>query len=108
MANVAKAENGYLIASSRNILNKWYSYIRQLLNVRCVDVIRHNAVHTAEPWLPESSFVELEIGDEEVKGYKFRSIDQIPSEFIEAEFWTTWSKLHKFIRFIWNKVELPQ
>jgi hypothetical protein len=50
--------------------------------------------------------VEIAIG--KLKSYKSPGIDQIPAELIKAEGETLCSEIHKLIRSIKNKEELPQ
>jgi hypothetical protein len=38
--NMAKKENGHLLANSFNILNMWKNYLLQLLNVRSLSDVR--------------------------------------------------------------------
>jgi hypothetical protein len=40
--------------------------------------------HTAEPLVPEPSFVEVEIATGKLKSYKSSGTDQIPAELIKA------------------------
>jgi hypothetical protein len=65
-------------------------------------------IHTAEPLVPEPSLVEVEIAIGKLKSYKSRGIDDILAEFIKARGETSCSEIHKLIRAIWNKEELPQ
>jgi hypothetical protein len=67
-----KNENGDLIADSHNILNRWKNYFSQLLNVHTVSEVRQIEVHTAEPFGPGPSRLEVEIPIEKFKKYKFR------------------------------------
>jgi hypothetical protein len=64
--------------------------------------------HTAEPLVPESSLVELEIGIEKLKSYKSPGTDHIPAELIKAGGETLYSEIHRLICSIWNKEELSQ
>jgi hypothetical protein len=50
--------------------------------------------------------VEIAIG--KLKSYKFPGTDQIPAELIKAGGETLYSVIHKLIRSVWNKEELPQ
>jgi hypothetical protein len=65
-------------------------------------------IHTAEPLVPQSSFVEGEIAIGKLKSYKFPGADQIPAELIKAGGETLYSEIHRLICSIWNKEELPQ
>jgi hypothetical protein len=59
--NIIKYENGNLIADLQNVLNGWKNFFNQVLNVHGVHDIRQMDIHTAEPLVPESSLVEVEI-----------------------------------------------
>jgi hypothetical protein len=65
-------------------------------------------IHTAEPLVPESSLVEVEIAIGKLKSYKSPSTDQIPADLIKAGDETLYSETHRLICSIWNKEELPQ
>jgi hypothetical protein len=56
--NIMKDKNGYLLANSHNILNRWKNYFFQLLNVSDV---RQIEVLTAEPLVPGPSDLEVEM-----------------------------------------------
>jgi hypothetical protein len=43
-SNFVKDENGYLLADSNTILNRWKSYFSQLLNVHDVSDVRQNYI----------------------------------------------------------------
>jgi hypothetical protein len=57
--------------------------------------------------LPESRPLEVKIAIEGLKKYKLPSINQILAELIQAGSNTLYSKIHKLIKSIWNKEELP-
>jgi hypothetical protein len=65
-------------------------------------------IHTAEPLVPEPSFVEVEIAIGKLKSYKSPGTDQIPAELIKAGGETLYSEIHKLICSVGNKKELPQ
>jgi hypothetical protein len=48
ISNSAKDENGYLLADSQNILNRWKKYFSYLLNLLNVSDARQIEVHTVE------------------------------------------------------------
>ena len=58
--------------------------------------------------MPEQSVFEVEMAIEKLKRHKSPSIDQIPTEFINAEFITFRSEIHKLTSSVWNKEELPE
>jgi hypothetical protein len=48
--NLAKDENGDLLADYDNILNRWKNYFYQLLNLHNVSDVKQVEIHTAEPY----------------------------------------------------------
>jgi hypothetical protein len=64
-------------------------------------------MHTAEPFVPEPSASEVEVAVEKLKNYKSPGVDQIPAELIQAGGETLHLEIHKLIKLIWNKEELP-
>jgi hypothetical protein len=56
-----KDENGYLLADSYNILNRWKSYFSQLLNIHIVSDVRQTEIHRAGPLVPGVRGLEVEI-----------------------------------------------
>jgi hypothetical protein len=64
-------------------------------------------MHTAEPFVPEPSASEAEVAIGKLKRYKSPGVDQIPAELIQAGGETLHSEIHKLIKLIWNKQELP-
>jgi sorting nexin-29 len=64
-------------------------------------------MHTAEPFVPEPSALEVEDAVGKLKRYKSPGVDQIPAELIQAGGETMLSEIHKLIKLIWNKEELP-
>jgi hypothetical protein len=106
--NIIKDENCNLIADSQNVLKGWKSFFNQVLNVQGVHDVRQMDIHTAEPLVPESSLVEVEIAIGNLKSYKSPGTDNIPAELIKAGGETLYSEIHRLIRCIWNKEELPQ
>jgi hypothetical protein len=89
-------------------LNRWKKFFNQVLNVHGVHNVRQKDIHTAEPLIPESDLVELEIAVGKLKSYKAQGTDQIPAELIIAGGETLCSETHRLICSIWNKEELPQ
>jgi hypothetical protein len=64
-------------------------------------------MHTSEPFMPEPSASEVEVAIGKLKRYKFPGVDQIPAELIQAGGGTLRSEIHRIIKLIWNKEELP-
>jgi hypothetical protein len=64
-------------------------------------------MHTAEPFVPESSTSEAEVAIGKLKRNKSPDADQIPAELIQAGGGTLRSEIHKLIKLIWNKEEMP-
>jgi hypothetical protein len=68
---------------------------------------RQTEMHTAEPFVPEPSSSEVEVAIGKLKGYKSPGVDQIPAELIQAGGETLCLEIHKLIKLICNKEELP-
>jgi hypothetical protein len=68
--------------------------------------VRQTELHTAEPFVPESSASEVQVAIGQLKRYKSPGVDQIPAELIQAGGETLRSENRKLIKLIWNK-ELP-
>jgi hypothetical protein len=64
-------------------------------------------MHTAEPFVPELSATEVEIAIGKLKSYNSPGVHQIPAELIQAGGETLRSEIHKLIKLIWSKEELP-
>jgi hypothetical protein len=64
-------------------------------------------MHTGKPFVPQPSASEFEIANGKLKMYKSPVVDQIPTEWIQAGAETLLSEIHKLIKLIWNKEELP-
>jgi hypothetical protein len=79
-----------------------------VLNEHWVHDVRQMDIQTTEPLIPEPSFVEVEITIGKLKSYKSPGTDQISAELIKAADETLRSEIHKHIRSICNKKELPQ
>jgi hypothetical protein len=84
------------------------NFFNQVLNVHGVRNFRQKDIHTAEPLVPESSLVEMEIAIGKVKNYKSPGTDQNSAEMFKAGGETLCSEIRKLICSIWNKEELPQ
>jgi hypothetical protein len=81
--NLVKDENGDLL-DSHNTFNRWKNYFSQLLNVHNASDVRRIEVHTAEPLVPGSSRIEVEIAIAKMKKYKSPGSDQILAEMTQA------------------------
>jgi transposase InsO family protein len=57
--------------------------------------------------VPYPSCLDVEIAIAKLKKYKSPGSDQILAEFIKAQGETLVSVIHKLIKYIWNKEELP-
>jgi hypothetical protein len=57
--------------------------------------------------VPEPSASEAEVPTAKLKRYKSPGVDQIPAELIQAGGETPRSEIHKLIKMIYNKEELP-
>jgi hypothetical protein len=64
-------------------------------------------MHTAELFVPDPSASEVEVAIGKLKRYKSPSVVQIPAEMIQAGRETLRLEIHKLIKFIRNKEELP-
>jgi hypothetical protein len=62
---------------------------------------------TAEPFVPEPSASQVEVAVGKLKRSEYPGVDQIPAELIQAGGETLRSEIHKLIKLIWNKQELP-
>jgi hypothetical protein len=78
-----KDENGDLLVDYHNILNRWKSYFSQLLNVHSVNDIRQIEIHTAQPLVPASSLLVVEIATTKLKKYNSPGSAQILAEVIQ-------------------------
>jgi hypothetical protein len=68
---------------------------------------RQTEIHTAGPFVPETSASDVEVAIGNLKRYKSPGFDQIPAELIQTGGETLRSEIHKLIKLIWNKEELP-
>jgi hypothetical protein len=99
--NLVKDESGDLLADPHNILRRWKNYFCQLLNVHGAGGVRHTEMHTAEPFLSVPSATDVEVAVGKLRRYK------CPAELIHAGGEILRSEIHKLIKLIWNKEELP-
>jgi hypothetical protein len=105
--NIVKDEKGDLFTDFHRILARWWNLFTPLLNENGVNDVRQ-AVHTAEPLVSEPSALQVEMAIEKLKRHKSPGIDQIPAEFLKAGGGTICPEIHKLIKSIWNKEELPE
>jgi hypothetical protein len=69
--------------------------------------VRQAEMHTAEPFVPEPSASEIEVAIGKLKRYNSPGVDQIPAELIRAGEETLHLEIHKLIKLVWCKEELP-
>jgi hypothetical protein len=81
--------------------------LSQLLNVHNFGDVRQIEVHTTKPLVPGTSRLEDEIAIAKLKKYKSPGSDQIPAELIQAGGEILVSAIHKLVKLVWNKQELP-
>ena len=78
------------------------------LNVNQSTSHEGSEVYTAEPDIPESSLIEVELAIEKLKKHKATGVDHIPSELIQAGGSKLYKEIHKLIVLIWNKEEFVE
>jgi hypothetical protein len=105
--NLVKDERSNILADPHKILNRRKNYFCKLLNVYRAGGVRQTEMHTAEPFVLDSSALEVELAIEKLENYKSTSVDQIPAELIQAGGETLHSEILKLMKLIWNKEELP-
>jgi hypothetical protein len=105
--NSVKDARGDLFPDPHKMLNRWKNYFCELLNEHGAGGISQTEMHTAEPFVPEPSASEVEVAIGKLKRYKSPGVNQIPAELIQAGGETLRSEIHKLIKLIWNKEELP-
>jgi hypothetical protein len=86
----------------------WKNFFNQVLHVHGVHDVRQKDIHTAEPLVPESGIVKVEITTGKLESYKSPDAVQIPAELIKARGEILRSEIHRLIFSVWNKEELPQ
>jgi hypothetical protein len=106
--NLVKDERGDLLADPHKILNRWKNYVCQLLNIHGAGGVRQTEMHSAEPFVPEPSASEVGVATGKLKRYKSPGVDQIRAELLQVGGKTLSSEIHKPIKLIRNKEELPQ
>ena len=101
-------ERGDLQADPTKIIDVWKSYFDKLLNVHNGEQTEKFQIHTAVPWIPEPSEIEVEMSIKKLKNFKSPGIDNIPAELIKAGGTALTKELHRLISAIWRKEELPK
>jgi len=101
-------ERGDLEADPTKIVDVWKSYFDKPLNVHNGEQTERFEFHTAEPWIPEPSGIEVEMSIIFFKKIKSPGIDNIPFELIKAGGTALSKQLHKLICAIWRKEELSK
>jgi hypothetical protein len=71
-----------------------------------VSDIKQIEIHTAEPIVPGSNHLEVELAIAKLKKYKSPSSGQIPAEMSQAGGETFVYMIHRLINSLWNKSEL--
>jgi hypothetical protein len=104
---LVKDDRGDLLADPHNVVNGQKNYFCQLLDVHGAGGVRQTEMHTAEPFVPEPSASEVEVAVGKLKRCKSPGAEQIPAEFIQTGGETLRSEIHKLIKLILNKEELP-
>jgi hypothetical protein len=105
--NLVKDKRGDLLVDPYKILNRCKNYFCQMLNIHKTGDVRQQEMHTAEPFVSEPSASEVEDAIGKLKRYKSPGAAQIPAKLIQAEGETLCSDIHKLIKLISNKEELP-
>jgi hypothetical protein len=82
--NLVKDGRGNLLVDPHKILSRWKNYFCQLLNIHRAGGVSQTEMHTAEPFVPESSASEAEVAIGKLKSYKSSGVDQIQAELIQA------------------------
>jgi hypothetical protein len=80
--NLVKEKKGDLLVDPHKILNRWKNYFCQLLSVHGAHGRRQTEMHTAKPFVPESSAYEADVAVGKLKRYKSPRANQIPAELI--------------------------
>jgi hypothetical protein len=75
--------------------------------VHNISDVKQIEVYTAEPLVPGSSPLEVEIAIAKLKKYKSPGSDQILAELFQAGGKMLLSAIHKLINSIWNNEQLP-
>jgi len=64
---IVKDEKGDLVADSHSIMERWRNYFSQILNVHGVSEVRQAEIHSAEPLVPETSALEVQLAIEKLQ-----------------------------------------
>jgi len=63
-------ERGDLQADPTKIVDVWKSYFDKLLNVHNGERTDEFEIHTAEPWIPESNVIEIEMSVKGIENFQ--------------------------------------
>jgi hypothetical protein len=94
--------------ASRHFRNKNREYLKGKINeLESNKENRQTEMHTAKSSVPDPSASEVEVATGKLKRYKSPSVNQILAELIQAGEERLCLEIHKLIKLIWNKEELP-
>jgi hypothetical protein len=106
--SMVKDEKSDLVTDCHSNLSRCRKHFFQLFIVHGVSDVRQTEIHMAELLAPEPSSLEAEMAVEKIKGHKPRGIGQIPTEVIKTGGRKIRNEIHKLIKSIWKKEELPE
>jgi hypothetical protein len=64
-------------------------------------------MHTTEPFVPQPSASEVEVATGKLRSNKSPDADKIPTEIFQAGEETLRLEIHKLIKLVWKRGELP-
>jgi hypothetical protein len=79
------------------VLNRWKNFCNQVLHIQGVHDVRQMDIYTAEPLVPESRLVEVEIAIGKLKMYKSPGTGQIPAELIKEGGGILYSEIQRLV-----------
>jgi hypothetical protein len=105
-----KDENGNPITNEEDNLENWRKYFDRLLNANHdnsnpVDTITYQHV---QPLVEEPTIEEVKLAISRMKNNKAAGIDQIQAELIKHGGEDTHKEIHKIIKQVWTKEEIPR
>jgi hypothetical protein len=71
---IVKDEKGDLVADCHSIMARWRNYFSQTLKVHGVSDVRQAEIHSAEPLVPQSSTLEVELATEKLKNHNHQVV----------------------------------